>query len=87
MRGEYLEFTDSTKLREGLPPHTWGIHFNFSAVRFCDGITPTHVGNTKSLKNSNEQLEDYPHTRGEYSLGTVGKPFQLGLPPHTWGIH
>ena len=70
MRGEYLEFTDSTKLREGLPPHTWGIHLNFSAVRFCDGITPTHVGNTKSLKNSNEQLEDYPHTRGEYTKQT-----------------
>lgn len=34
------------------------------------GITPTHVGNTKSLKNSNEQLEDYPHTRGEYTKQT-----------------
>lgn len=70
MRGEYLEFTDSTKLREGLPPHTWGILDFWCLCLAILGITPTHVGNTRQLFETNQSVQDYPHTRGEYTKQT-----------------
>ena len=89
MRGEYLEFTDSTKLREGLPPHTWGIHFNFSAVRFCDGITPTHVGNTLNkhryigiMKIENTHFQLVLYSRPKCTTSTLTVYYKLNLKSH-----
>ncbi len=89
MRGEYLEFTDSTKLREGLPPHTWGI----LRVRFINGIncriTPTHVGNTLNkhryigiMKIENTHFQLVLYSRPKCTTSTLTVYYKLNLKSH-----
>ena len=49
-------------------------------------ITPTGAGNTKSFADTKAAIGDHPHMRGKYSKLCVRNRFDLGLPPHAWGI-
>ncbi len=86
MRGEYLTSHLKVPLKQGSPPHAWGIQTLVDQYGKGTGITPTCVGNTKLEMSFKTASEDHPHMRGEYyPYQTFGTMFQ-GSPPHAWGI-
>ena len=44
------------------------------------------MGNTLHGPPHNQTGQDHPHIHGEYVREAIAKGFELGSPPHTWGI-
>ena len=44
------------------------------------------MGNTKAPSKLCKQLKDHPHIHGEYWKIQKQQIYQIGSPPHTWGI-
>ena len=85
-RGEYVRLTYSFGRLRGSPPRTWGIRPGGPAGRRRRRFTPTHVGNTSTVRKGSFIEAVHPHARGEYAIGQYHRGKPRGSPPRTWGI-
>src|SRR5579883_3473190 len=85
-RGEYvMSFAPSADFF-GPPPRTWGILLQAFRDARGERSTPTHVGNTSTIRSSGAGDSVHPHARGEYSPQLSILSPRPGPPPRTWGI-
>ena len=83
---ENTQYEKHNSIKNGLPPHTWGIPRFTKCCSRRAGITPTCVGNTRVQTESPAFRQDHPHLRGEYQGGYKCSTFSTGSPPLAWGI-
>ena len=87
MCGEYEACSMIKKSPAGSPPHVWGILVVTKEFIARLRITPTCVGNTDSSFDRRRMARDHPHMCGEYREIDNEQIYQIGSPPHVWGIH
>ena len=68
IHGEYSRLQKLSEPSSGSPPHTWGIPLPDSAKPWAPRITPTYMGNTKTVSQHLSMAWDHPHIHGEYSM-------------------
>ena len=86
IHGEYQSKLNANLIKEGSPPHTWGIPAWETEVGEPVRITPTYMGNTSTAIIPQRSVQDHPHIHGEYTACVSQEREFLGSPPHTWGI-
>ena len=87
MRAEYRCPEIRADAEDGSPPHAWGIQHACHQVRNLLRFTPTCVGNTTAVQYREGPEAVHPHMRGEYIAWSFRHAFNVGSPPHAWGIH
>ncbi len=85
-RGEYFTPAEIAAELDGSPPRTWGIPLRLLRRDGTGRFTPTHVGNTLTIKQKLLTLSVHPHARGEYFTPAEIAAELDGSPPRTWGI-
>ena len=65
-RGEYQAIKNTDEWEAGSPPHTWRIPALITPKHSGQGITSTHVENTRKVVAKQTDRQDHLHTRGEY---------------------
>ena len=67
------------------PPRTWGRPADPRQRRQPDRNTPTHVGKTAKIANTQSWLWKHPHARGEDTATGLPAAGMAETPPRTWG--
>ena len=85
IHGEYNTRINNLEHEVGSPPHTWGILRKLDIAITEIGITPTYMGNTRSLLAGWYALRDHPHIHGEYLTIKHEVNISFGITPTYMG--
>src|SRR5579883_1460831 len=69
----------------GSPPHAWGRLYGPRKDSPRQRFTPTRVGTTLALQESQLSCSVHPRTRGDDGSPSASASSSFGSPPHAWG--
>ncbi len=84
-RGDHFKPSTFPSSVIGSPPHAWGSRSARATRTRIPRFTPTRVGITPIITNSETSQPVHPHTRGDHLCAQTHDCCIVGSPPHAWG--
>ncbi len=84
-RGEHSNLGMTNSPADGSSPRTWGTRPTQLRMVTNGRFIPTHVGNTRRRRCSQQRRTVHPHARGEHRVATKIDDACSGSSPRTWG--
>ena len=86
IRGDYCKPISTNAKLAGSPPHTRGLPRIRRVLETKFRITPAYAGTTTGPAATNNNPQDHPRIRGDYTVPHTLPLQLLGSPPHTRGL-